>query len=334
MERIDHYMALLVEAFGPMGPVYVLGAFGLILILSVAPLLLTGRADPIEKLGRPRDNRADPRARDAARRDIAAEGLRYDQGGSRQLEALGQYLEPKDEEQVSSTREMLLQAGYRSRSAVQTYFLARAVGAVLFGVVAAAYMLLARPEDTTSNYLLIIGGALLVGYMAPNYWVTRRRDQRREEIGNGFPDALDMMLVCVEAGQSLDQSLARVANEISHAHPALAEEFQIVAVEIRAGRERSVVLRDFAARSGVGDISSFVTVLIQSTQFGTSVAEALRIYAAEMRDKRMMRAEEKANTLPTKLTLGTMMFTVPPLLIILIGPSIVDIINALGGMRR
>ena len=140
-----------------------------------------------------------------------------------------------------------------------------------------------------------------------------------------------MMLICVEAGQSLDQSLLKVADEISHAHPALAEEFQIVSLEMRAGKERASVLRDFAGRAGVSDVSSFVTVLIQSTQFGTSVGEALRVYAAEMRDKRIMRAEEKANTLPTKLTLGTMFFTVPPLMLILIGPSLVDIIKVLGG---
>jgi tight adherence protein C len=330
VQQIDRYIALLTEAFGPMGPFYVVGGFALLLVVSVTPLLLSRGADPLDKLGRPRDNRADPRGRNGLARDIAEERLRNDSGGG-QLEALGAVLEPKDKEQVSSTKDMLLQAGYRSRSAVQTYYLARTVAAALCAVVAGLYMFLARPDDSLTNQLLAVVGGLLVGYMAPNYWVTRRREARQQEIGNGFPDALDMMLVCVEAGQSLDQSLTRVAKEIDHAHPALAEEFQIVSVEIRAGKERAAVLRDFAHRAGVNDISSFVTVLIQSTQFGTSVAEALRIYAAEMRDKRMMRAEEKANKLPTKLTLGTMMFTVPPLMLILIGPSVIEIVNALGG---
>ena len=98
---------------------------------------------------------------------------------------------------------------------------------------------------------------------------------------------------------------------------------------MRAGKDRPMVLRDFADRSGVSDISAFVTVLVQSAAFGTSVAQALRVYAAEMRDKRLMRAEEKANTLPTKLTLGTMFFTVPPLLLILIGPSLIETTRAL-----
>ena len=140
------------------------------------------------------------------------------------------------------------------------------------------------------------------------------------------------MLVCVEAGQSLDQSIIRVATELKAGYPALASEFELVANEMKVGKDKIVVLKDMAERADVRDVSSFVTVLVQSTAFGTSIADALRVYASEMRDKRVMRAEEKANVLPTKLTLGTMMFTVPPLLIILIGPSIYDIyVNLNGG---
>ena len=148
-------------------------------------------------------------------------------------------------------------------------------------------------------------------------------------MSNGFPDSLDMMLVCVEAGQSLDQAIIRVSTELRAGFPALAEEYQMVSHEMKAGKDKTQVLRDFSERAGVPDIASFVTVLIQSTQFGTSIAEALRVFSAEMRDKRVMRAEEKANTLPTKMTLATMMFTVPPLLIILIGPSIYNIAETL-----
>ena len=165
----------------------------------------------------------------------------------------------------------------------------------------------------------------IVGYMLPKYWVTKRVQTRQEEISNGFPDSLDLMLVCVEAGQSLDQSIIRVSEEMRSSFPALSEEFMIVAHEMKAGKDKTAVLRDMAERAGVADVASFVTVLIQSQQFGTSIAEALRVYAGEMRDKRVMRAEEKANTLPTKMTLATMMLTVPPLLIIMIGPSIYEI---------
>ncbi|MGR3290200.1 MAG: type II secretion system F family protein, partial [Paracoccaceae bacterium] len=180
-------------------------------------------------------------------------------------------------------------------------------------------------DPTTQHTLMTILGPGVVGYMLPKYWVTKRQQTRQEEIINGFPDSLDMMLVCVEAGQSLDQSIVRVAGEIRSGFPALADEYQMVAYEMKAGKDRIQVLRDMSERCGVADVSSFVTVLIQSASFGTSIAEALRVYSSEMRDKRVMRAEEKANTLPTKMTLATMMLTVPPLLIILIGPSIFQI---------
>ena len=152
-----------------------------------------------------------------------------------------------------------------------------------------------------------------------------------EEITQGFPDSLDLMLVCVEAGQSLDQAIIRVAKEIRASFESLADEFEIVAYEIKAGKDKLKVFRDFGERCGVQDVNSFVTVLIQSATFGTSIADALRVYAEEMRDKRVMRAEEKANKLPTKLTLGTMMFCLPPLLIILIGPSVYGIAQKLQG---
>jgi tight adherence protein C len=153
---------------------------------------------------------------------------------------------------------------------------------------------------------------------------------RKSAIINAFPDSLDLMLVCVEAGQSLDQSILRVSNELRIGFPELAEEFEIVSQEAKAGKDKTTVLKDMAERCGVPDISSFVTVMVQSAQFGTSISDALRVYASEMRDKRVMRAEEAANKLPTKMTLATMMLTVPPLMAILIGPSIYAIATSLG----
>jgi tight adherence protein C len=175
--------------------------------------------------------------------------------------------------------------------------------------------------------ILVPGG---IGYLFPKYWVTRRVEVRKAAIINAFPDSLDLMLVCVEAGQSLDQSILRVSNELRIGFPELAEEFEIVSQEAKAGKDKTTVLKDMAERCGVPDISSFVTVMVQSAQFGTSISDALRVYASEMRDKRVMRAEEAANKLPTKMTLATMMLTVPPLMAILIGPSIYAIATSLG----
>jgi tight adherence protein C len=186
-----------------------------------------------------------------------------------------------------------------------------------------------EPSTTTMVLQTLIPGA--AGYYLPIYWVNKRAKARETEIVSGFPDALDLMLVCVEAGQSLDQSINRIAKESRAGYPALADEFDMVAQEVKAGKERSKVLKDMSERVGIPDISSFVTTLVQSATFGTSMSDALRVYSAEMRDKRVMRAEELANKLPTKLTLGTMLFTLPPLLIILIGPAVQGIATGLGG---
>ncbi len=320
MEFIEQIRLFLTDALGPFGPLIAVGVLGLFLVLLTLPVLLKKEQDPLDKL---RKSQAGERADDKKRKGPA---LRQDNKKDK-LEKFSTFLEPQDEKELSAVRLKLLQAGYRSKTAVRTYhFMQFALGilGLLFGGVW-ALLKLSNGEPTTQNVALTIIIPGLIGYMAPKYWVTRRVETRKENITNGFPDALDMMLVCVEAGQSLDQAIIRVAKEIRAGFPDLADEFETVANEMKAGKDRTSVLRDMSERTGVDDVASFVTVLIQSQTFGTSIADALRVYAAEMRDKRVMRAEEKANTLPTKMTLATMMLTVPPLLIILIGPSIYGI---------
>ena len=323
----DGVFDALVEMFGPLGPIYAFAAVAALVIAAAIPLLLAKKRDPIDRLSAPVAG-----LRDLKAGQPVGAALRAEKGAGR-LDGLASVLEPKDEKEFSAIRLKLMQAGYRSRRAVRTFNFLRAALAFGMTVTVFIYLSLSGVEPGSAKFMVIVGMALIIGYMGPNYWITRRKQERQQEITNGFPDALDLMLICVEAGQSLDQSLMRVAAEIRHAHPVLAEEFQIVSAEMRAGKDRASVLRDFSQRAGVNDVSSFVTVLVQSASFGTSVAEALRVYAAEMRDKRLMRAEEKANVLPTKLTLGTMFFTVPPLMLILIGPSLIDIVNALEGFR-
>ncbi|MGG7566681.1 type II secretion system F family protein [Rhodovulum sp. DZ06] len=323
----DRGFEWLETAFGPLGPLYAFAALAVIVLAAALPLLLSRRKDPLERLASPV---ADLRAMRSGQGQPTGRALRTESGPGR-LDSIAAALEPKDEKEFGAARLKLMQAGYRGRRAVRMYNLARAGGALVLLILCFLYLTLTGVPTASSKFMMICGLGIAAGYYIPTYWVARRQQERQQEITNGFPDALDLMLICVEAGQSLDQSLMRVSSEIRHAHPVLAEEFQIVSNEMRAGKDRATVLRDFAQRAGVNDVSSFVTVLVQSASFGTSVAEALRVYAAEMRDKRVMRAEEKANVLPTKLTLGTMFFTVPPLLLILIGPSLVDIVNTLSG---
>ncbi|WP_298910580.1 type II secretion system F family protein [uncultured Aliiroseovarius sp.] len=316
----------LTEQLGPAGPILALGGVGIVLVVITLPFVLRKQVDPLDKLKKQREGNA--------RGNVKAD-LRVAQGSTK-LEKYSAFLEPQDAEEYSAVQLKLLQAGYPGKNAVQTYHFmqfALGIGLLAFGVFLTILKTANGQEMTTQARIMWILMPGVCGYMLPKYWVTRRVEERKEEIINGFPDALDMMLVCVEAGQSLDQAILRVAKEIRPSYPSLADEFSIVSNEMKAGKDRVQVLRDMSERSGVPDVASFVTVMIQSSTFGTSIAEALRVYAGEMRDKRVMRAEEKANKLPTKMTLATMMLTVPPLLIILIGPSVYEIYLTLKNVR-
>ncbi|SFL53946.1 type II secretion system F family protein [Shimia aestuarii] len=320
MNTFEALNMMLTDILGPRGPMIGLSVVVVFLILLIIPLLMSRKEDPIDKLKRSQT--------DGGRKDQRKEALRR-KGANAKLDKYKQFLEPKNEEELSSVRLTLMQAGYPSRDAVRAYHLSQmllGIGGLILGVL---YFVYVKGTDgaSTKDTLMYTLGPGVIGYMLPKYWVTRRVAARKEEITSGFPDSLDMMLVCVEAGQSLDQSIVRVAGELRASYPSLADEFQIVAYEMKAGKDKAQVLSDMGERCGVQDVSSFVTVLIQSATFGTSIAEALRVYAGEMRDKRVMRAEEAANKLPTKMTLATMMLTVPPLLIILVSPSIVGIGN-------
>ncbi|WP_422048739.1 type II secretion system F family protein [Shimia sp.] len=319
MTTMEALNLMLTDMIGPQGPllaVLVLGGFFALLVFA---MMVARQDDPIEKLKRAQSGKTDTKKsqQDKLRRKAA----------NAKLDKYKAFLEPQSEEELSSVRLKLMQAGYPSRDAVRAYHLAQfllGIGGLILGV---SYFIFVKqtPDSSTTDMMLWTLGPGAAGYMLPKYWVTRRVEERKEEITAGFPDSLDMMLVCVEAGQSLDQSIVRVAAELRASYPALSQEFQIVAQEMKAGKDKSQVLSDMGERCGVQDVSSFVTVLIQSATFGTSIAEALRVYAGEMRDKRVMRAEEAANKLPTKMTLATMMLTVPPLLIILVSPSVIGI---------
>ncbi len=321
MEALSNLNAMLVAKFGPLGPLYAVGLLGLVLILAVLPAMLKKRPEPFDKLKSMRAQVPTKSTGPTLRR-----GDKQDK-----LEKFANFLEPQDEEQMTASRLKMVRAGYTNKNAVRMFHFAQfalGIGLLLLGLLY-TFIMAQKGEVSTQFKLLatIIPGAC--GYYLPQYWVQRRLQARQQQIVQGFPDALDLMLVCVEAGQSLDQSINRMAKETRAGYPALADELDLVSHEVKAGKERVQVLKDMSERINIPDVSSFVTTLVQSATYGTSIAEALRVYSAEMRDKRVMRAEEKANTLPTKLTLGTMMFTVPPLMIILIGPSVMGISKVL-----
>ncbi|MCW1917377.1 type II secretion system F family protein [Rhodobacter sp. KR11] len=313
----DALQTMLTDKLGPLGPLYVVGLLGIGLILAVLPQMMKRQPEPFEKLKAMRQPAVELKKGQTLRR-----GDKVDK-----LQKFSAFLEPQDVETMTAARLRMVRAGYTNKNAVRMFHFAQfalGIGLLLIGLI---YTIIVgqTAEVTTQFKIMATLGPGAAGYYLPQYWVTRRIGERQKQIIQGFPDALDLMLVCIEAGQSLDQSINRMARETRMGYPALADELDIVSHEVKAGKERVTVLKDMAERVNVPDVSSFVTTLVQSATYGTSIAEALRVYSSEMRDKRVMRAEEKANTLPTKLTLGTMLFTVPPLMIILIGPSVMGI---------
>ncbi len=230
-----------------------------------------------------------------------------------------------DEAEVTALRKWLMQAGYRERNAVELYSASRAIGAVI----GALFCFVIVPKTTL---LVMIGGTLLgttIGYYLPPIMVTNALQKRQETLLRAFPDALDLLVSCVEAGLGVDAAFRRVAEEIESSTPDLAKELQLVTHEVNAGLPRVEALRRLGDRTGVDEIVSLANVLIQAERFGTSVARSLRVHSEVVRVKRMQRAEEKAAQVSPKLTVVMICFVLPCLIIILIGPAVVNVKNIL-----
>jgi tight adherence protein C len=241
------------------------------------------------------------------------------------LQRFSRFMTPSKEAEHAEMRLRLAQAGYRRPSAVRIFHLSRAVSALVVTVAVAIVFPLAVSEYPLPLFFALIFVAFLVGFIAPSLVLERQIAGRKRVAEEGFPDTLDMLLVCIEAGQGFEQAARRIAKELKGHNEVLAEELTILNDELWAGKDRGTVFRDFSQRLDVNDITAFISVLRQADQFGVSIAEAIRVYASDMRFKRVMRAEEKANTMPLKLALASMAFTVPPTMIIMIGPSLLEI---------
>ena len=182
---------------------------------------------------------------------------------------------------------------------------------------------------STTNHLLLYVVAASVGYFLPVFWLRHAVNSRKEKILDAFPDALDLMVVCVEAGLGLDAAIARVSSEIKFAHKELAEEFNLVSLELRTGSSRMVALKNLSKRIDLEEVSSLVALLVQTDKFGTSVGQALRVHSDAMRVNRQLRAEEMAAKLPVKLLFPLVLFIFPSLFVVVVGPGVVKIARVL-----
>ncbi|MFA7430335.1 MAG: type II secretion system F family protein [Rhodospirillaceae bacterium] len=243
------------------------------------------------------------------------------------MRPLERKLEPTDLQARSQLRLRLMRAGYMHPGAIGTYFALRIVLAIGLPIpLVLALPLISRAAEPMT-LLMGAGGLGLFGYFLPHLWIELRAVRRAEEIRRGFPDALDLLLVCVEAGLGLDAAIARVGDEMTAAHPVLAEQMRLTSLELRAGQSREEALRNMGRRCGVDEVVAFVTLLIQSQELGTSIADSLRVYADDMRNARMMKAEERAAQLPVKLAIPLVLFMLPAFLGSIMWPVIIQVIR-------
>jgi len=218
-------------------------------------------------------------------------------------------------------RDKLLQAGIRDPKAPVKFMIAQAILPVLFCSFTAFILTQGQIEVSRTIVLLSVLTAALIGYKLPAVLIKNQVLKRQEEINLSFPDALDMMLICVQGGIGLEQTVDRVAEEISEHSEILAEELGLLSAEMAMLNDRRQALQDFARRVGSGAGKTFATSLIQAEQYGTSVSQAMRVMSDELRDMRMAAAEQKAASLPPKLTVPMILFFLPALFIIILGPA-------------
>jgi len=236
---------------------------------------------------------------------------------------------PASPENVSKTRQWLIQAGYRDPQHATIYRGLR----VLFAGLGFAAVALATKTDSP----LLLVGIPALGYFIPRFMLKRAVQQRQRRIRLALPDALDLTVICVEAGLALDQAMLRVGEDLRYAHPELSMEFHMFNLETRAGKPRVEALRNLAARTGVEDIRALVATLVQTDRFGTSVAQALRVHSDSLRTERRQRAEEQAAKTTVKMIIPLVLFVLPSLIFVTVGPAVIQLIKILkpvsGGPR-
>jgi tight adherence protein C len=249
------------------------------------------------------------------------------------LRPLAAVVRPKNERERNRVERLLVHAGYRSANARTLYFGVKALAIVLLPCV----VLLASPlfpNISTKRLMLYAVAAGYLGSLLCSMWLDRAVAARQRALRAGFPDALDLLVVCVESGLGLAPALQRVADELSVSHPELGEELALVNAEMRAGVERGVALKNLSDRTGLDDIRGLTALLVQTMRFGTSVAEALRVYSEEFRDKRTQAAEEQAAKIGTKMIFPLVLFLFPSFFLVAVGPAVIALIDVFSQVRH
>jgi tight adherence protein C len=244
----------------------------------------------------------------------------------RWVEPLVKLVEPEDGWESSTLKSRLVRAGIREPKAINYLVAIKILAAfVLPLLILAPFIFSPTTALSAAKIALLVSAGGLVGLYLPDFILERKAKKRTLAFEEGFPDAMDMLVVCVEAGLGLDAAIQRVGSELQISHPELANELKLVSLELRVGKGRADALRALADRTALDDVRSLTSILIQSEHFGTSVAEALRQHSNEMRTLRLQRAKERAAKLPVKLIFPIIFLIFPSLFLVVLGPSVVRI---------
>jgi tight adherence protein C len=253
----------------------------------------------------------------------ASEAVRLTERISPRLERIAQTM-PKSPKEMSRLRRRLAVAGIHSFGAAVFYSVAELTLPFVFAGPALMWMV-----GPVAWIVAIIAG--LIGYMIPGLILARLIHNQKRRIENGLPDALDLMIVCIEAGCGLDQAIQKTSVELEISHPALASELRLITTEVRAGKNRMEAFKNFAARTKVDDVRALVAMLVQTDRFGTSIAQALRTHAETSRTKRRQRAEEKAAKIGVKLVFPLVFFLFPAFYVVTLGPAVIQFVRVFFG---
>ena len=234
------------------------------------------------------------------------------------------------DQQVSKLRDRLAQAGFRSQDAVVIFVFFKSVTPVALGIISFVvfYIFKVGGFQPAIN-LLSVCGAGLFGFLAPDLFISNTITKRQQRLAKALPDGLDLLVICAESGLSLDAGLERVSREIGNASPDLAEELQLTSVELGFLPERRHALLNLNRRTNLSAIRGVVNTLVQTEKYGTPLSQSLRVLANEFRDQRLLRAEEKAARLPATLTVPMIVFILPVLFIVLVGPAIISVMDTM-----
>jgi len=231
-------------------------------------------------------------------------------------------LMPKSEKEVSIVLQRLTRAGYRNESAVKVFYGCKVVTPILLSAIALVTGL--ANFGPFFVYLMTLGG----GFLAPDFWLGKMIDKRQRKLTRGLPDVLDLLVICMEAGLSLDQATARAAQELTASQPELCDELNVVVLEQRAGRARSDAWKNMADRTGVESLRNMVSMLVQTEQFGTSIAKMLRVHSDSLRTQRVQMVEEMAGKTSVKLVFPLVLFIFPALFLVTLGPAAIVMVES------